>query len=345
MRSRSWPFSPSVSSAAPAHRPRRRVSLPPSRSTKARARWPATASGINNNGSVVGATWSATGKFGKALSFSATRQSYVSVPDSASLHLTAHDARGVGAAELAVGQLAYGHLEGTARWHGVRPLREQRCRSTGGQVYTATEQNAPGTAQLPLNAWTHLAATFGGGVLKLFVNGVAGRRASPFPGAVIASNGSLKIGGNAIWGEWFNGLIDEVRRLQPCADGGRDPDRHEHAGAVGHRGAHCSRQPHRDRQNTDVRLALVDGVDGQCRRRRVRPVPKRRARRHVSDDGRDRDRPGVRYDVHPRGRRLRPGGKPFGPVLDHRRHDGMRHRTAHRADHRRRMEAARFRGT
>ena len=119
--------------------------------------------------------------------------------------------------------------------------------------------------------------------------------------------------------------------LQPCADGGRDPDGHEHAGAVGHRGAHRAGQPHRDRQDTDVDLALVVRVDGQRRRRRLRPVPGRRARRHVSDNGRDRGRPDVRHDVHPRGRRLRPGGKPFRPVLDHRRHDGMRHRTAHRA--------------
>ena len=25
------------------------------------------------------------------------------------------------------------------------------------------------------------------------------------------STGALKIGGNAIWGEWFKGLIDDVR--------------------------------------------------------------------------------------------------------------------------------------
>ena len=28
---------------------------------------------------------------------------------------------------------------------------------------------------------------------------------------MIASTGALKVGGNAIWGEYFNGLIDEVR--------------------------------------------------------------------------------------------------------------------------------------
>ena len=30
-------------------------------------------------------------------------------------------------------------------------------------------------------------------------------------GSIIANTGPLRIGGNAIWGEYFNGLIDEVR--------------------------------------------------------------------------------------------------------------------------------------
>ena len=30
-------------------------------------------------------------------------------------------------------------------------------------------------------------------------------------GSILTSNSPLRIGGNAIWGEWFNGLIDEVR--------------------------------------------------------------------------------------------------------------------------------------
>ena len=30
-------------------------------------------------------------------------------------------------------------------------------------------------------------------------------------GSILTSNSPLRIGGNGIWGEWFNGLIDEVR--------------------------------------------------------------------------------------------------------------------------------------
>lgn len=30
-------------------------------------------------------------------------------------------------------------------------------------------------------------------------------------GNLVSSSGPLRIGGNAVWGEWFKGLIDEVR--------------------------------------------------------------------------------------------------------------------------------------
>ncbi|MDX6439408.1 MAG: hypothetical protein QOF45_1991, partial [Gaiellaceae bacterium] len=84
---------------------------------------------------------------------------------------------------------------------GSRPL---------GQVFIGSERSATGTAALPLNAWTHLATTFDGAVVRLYVNGVLAGSAS-FAGAMAASTGVLRIGGNSVWGEWFSGLIDEVR--------------------------------------------------------------------------------------------------------------------------------------
>jgi Concanavalin A-like lectin/glucanases superfamily len=67
-----------------------------------------------------------------------------------------------------------------------------------------------GTAALPLNAWTHLAATFDGATLTLYVNGT--QAASLAAGGNIATSaGALRIGGNNIWPEWFSGQIDEVR--------------------------------------------------------------------------------------------------------------------------------------
>ena len=72
------------------------------------------------------------------------------------------------------------------------------------------ERNAVGSSALPLNAWSHLAATFDGAVVRLFVNGVQAG-SLPFSGSMVASTGALRLGGNGVWGEWFAGLIDEVR--------------------------------------------------------------------------------------------------------------------------------------
>ena len=63
---------------------------------------------------------------------------------------------------------------------------------------------------LATGSWSYLTATYDGSTLRLFVNGaqVAQQAAS---GSILTSTGALRIGGNAIWGEWFNGWIDEVR--------------------------------------------------------------------------------------------------------------------------------------
>ena len=79
-----------------------------------------------------------------------------------------------------------------------------------GQVNMGGEQNAVGTSALPLNTWSHLATTYDGAMLRLYVNGTQ-VGSKPQSGSVAVTTGQLKIGGNAIWGEYFNGLIDEVR--------------------------------------------------------------------------------------------------------------------------------------
>jgi hypothetical protein len=79
-----------------------------------------------------------------------------------------------------------------------------------GQVNIGGEQNALGSTGLPLNTWTHLAVTYDGRVLQLYVNGmVVGSKAQT--GAVPASSGVLRMGGNGIWPEWFSGRLDDVR--------------------------------------------------------------------------------------------------------------------------------------
>jgi hypothetical protein len=67
-----------------------------------------------------------------------------------------------------------------------------------------------GAGTLPLNTWSHLAATFDGTTQRLLVNGleVSSVAAS---GTLTQTSGSLRIGGNSLWGDWFSGAIDDVR--------------------------------------------------------------------------------------------------------------------------------------
>ena len=52
--------------------------------------------------------------------------------------------------------------------------------------------------------------TYDGANMRLYLNGVqAGIRAQT--GSTVVTTGMLRIGGNAVWGEYFAGLIDEVR--------------------------------------------------------------------------------------------------------------------------------------
>jgi probable HAF family extracellular repeat protein len=67
-----------------------------------------------------------------------------------------------------------------------------------------------GTDALPLKEWTHLATTYDGARMRLFVNGaLVGSRVQT--GTVTTSGRDLQIGGNEYWGEYFAGLIDDVR--------------------------------------------------------------------------------------------------------------------------------------
>ena len=63
---------------------------------------------------------------------------------------------------------------------------------------------------VPTGAWTHLATTYDGSALSLYLNGdqVASQ---PVTGAMLDTAGPLRIGGNAVWPEWFAGAIDELR--------------------------------------------------------------------------------------------------------------------------------------
>src|SRR5262249_29132655 len=61
-----------------------------------------------------------------------------------------------------------------------------------------------------VNAWSHLAVSYDGANLRLFVNGV-NVRTTPMTGSLPTSPNALQIGGDSIFGQYFQGKIDEVR--------------------------------------------------------------------------------------------------------------------------------------
>ena len=171
----------------------------------------ADASGRGNAGAISGAAWTPAGRFGSALSFDGVND-LVTVPDSASLDVTS-----------AMTMMAWVNPStfGGADWRTVL-LKEQPNTLAyalysnadngrpAGFVRITTDREVRGTAALPLNTWSHLAATYGGGTLRLYVNGVqVATRAQT--GNVATSAAPLRFGGNNVWGEWFAGRIDEVR--------------------------------------------------------------------------------------------------------------------------------------
>jgi glucose/arabinose dehydrogenase len=168
----------------------------------------ADSSGNGNNGTITGATW-VTGHDGQALSFNGT-SNVVVVNDTASLHLT-----------TAMTLEAWVRPTQTlSNWKAV--LQKQvdayflNANTAGNHVGSGGTFNGvcctgvEGTVALAPNQWTHLASTYDGTTLRLYVNGVL-NSSLPRTGSLEVNGSPLRIGGDTYPGENFPGLIDNLR--------------------------------------------------------------------------------------------------------------------------------------
>ena len=74
-----------------------------------------------------------------------------------------------------------------------------------------TDQHAGTATRLTPNVWHHLAATYDGSVLRMYVDGVQVGTLNAPGNIANTTGGVLEIGGDALWGEFWSGGIDDVR--------------------------------------------------------------------------------------------------------------------------------------
>ena len=285
----------------------------------------ADVSGRGHNGTIAGAAWSTAGRNGGALSFDGVND-MVTVADTAALDLT-----------NAMTLEAWVRPSTTNRWRTVA-LKEQ----PGALVYSLYSNNsgqrastnlwlgsgeveARSAASLPTNAWTHLAATYDGAVIRLYVNGALSGSATA-TGSMPASTGAFRIGGNTVWDEYFGGLIDDLRLYNRALSAAEIQT--DMAAPVGPPPPTDSQPPAAPGTLTATGgLSSVtldwDGGERQRRRRPLQRPPQHDGRLHAV--GGEPDRPAHRDGLH--GQRAR-----AGHVLL------PRHRRGRRRQRRRRLE-------
>jgi glucose/arabinose dehydrogenase/PKD repeat protein len=166
------------------------------------------ASGSGNGGTISGAART-TGRNGGGLSFDGVND-WVTVADAPSLDLTTGMTLEAWVRPSNVsywrtvvlkeqpGQLAYALYAST---DNGRP---------SGHVYTTRDVALQTPSAVPTNTWSHLAMTWDGLTIRMYVNGTQ-VASSALTGTAVTSSSPLRMGGNGVWDEWFSGTIDDVR--------------------------------------------------------------------------------------------------------------------------------------
>jgi glucose/arabinose dehydrogenase len=166
-------------------------------------------SGNANTGTIMGATWTTAGKYGGALTFNGS-SNLVVVNASPSLNLTN---------AMTIEAWVY-PTASQSKWRTI--VQRERdayflhagsnaaLRPAGGGTLNGAMTFAAATTAIPTNSWTHLAVTYDGAAVRLYVNGaqVASKAQT---GPIQATTAPLRIGGNVPYGEYFLGRIDEIR--------------------------------------------------------------------------------------------------------------------------------------
>jgi concanavalin A-like lectin/glucanase superfamily protein/Big-like domain-containing protein len=176
----------------------------------------ADSSGLGNKATLSGAAWTPEGAFGGGMSFDGINDLLTVAPHGS-----------LNASQVTVE--AWVLPVDPSGWRDVL-LKQLSNNGAAGLTYAlyansdtdggvgayirpsgmSSDQHVASVDRLPAGEWHHIAMTYSGTILRLYVDGieVANRRANT---ALSTSSLPLFIGGNKLWGEFFKGTIDEVR--------------------------------------------------------------------------------------------------------------------------------------
>ena len=155
-----------------------------------------------NNGTLVNGATFASGMVGQSFSFDGA-DDYVQVPDSASLDLTA---------QITIDAWVYPTVQGR------RVVDKITAGGSDGYLLDTWPGNVRfivgnigvvGSTPLSTGVWTHIAGTYDGSQLRVYVNGVLDGSVNTNI-AIPTNNLPLRIGADQNGSNLFNGLIDEV---------------------------------------------------------------------------------------------------------------------------------------
>ena len=197
-----------------------RASSPPTASTRAAARRPPT----NPAAATTARCRTRPGRRLRASSATRSRSTArtrsSALPDSTSLDLTTAMTLEAWVRPTALGTLAHGRRSrsspATTPTASTRTPATNRPSGNGDdrRLDRDSRRHAPARRSTRGRIWRRRTTA----TCSCSTSTAPRSRRSLATGSITTSTGPLKIGGNAIWGEWFSGLIDEVRRLQPGAD-------------------------------------------------------------------------------------------------------------------------------